>query len=351
MKILILGGSGAIGAHLSQILLKQGHHVTITTRKKNASLQFQQQLIGNAKDISFLRDALASKWDAVVDFMNYSTTEFSDRMRPLLLSTGHYVFLSSSRVYAESNQPIKESDARILDTCKANNYLKTDEYALAKARQEDLLETTNRSNWTIIRPYITYSEQRLQLTVFEKEHWLHRHLNGRSVPLCGEILSKKTTLTHARDVADGIAKLLFKSNTLGEAYHITNNTATTWKNVTQIYSNILTSLHYNALSTKCVKLKDFYNFHNAHEQILYDRLYNRTFDNTKVSKFIDIRNFSSVEDGLFECLEKFLQQGTFRHIDWRLEAKKDRHTKEKANIFREIHQPKDMFRYLKHRYL
>ena len=67
---------------------------------------------------------------------------------------------------------------RLLDVSHDSIYLKTDEYALAKARQEDILRKSGKNNWTIIRPYITYSESRLQLGVLEKEAWLYRALKG-----------------------------------------------------------------------------------------------------------------------------------------------------------------------------
>lgn len=56
----------------------------------------------------------------------------------------------------------------------ATKILSIDEYAITKAHQENLLINSKNKNWTIIRPYITYSEQRLQLGTFEKEDWLYR---------------------------------------------------------------------------------------------------------------------------------------------------------------------------------
>ena len=52
---------------------------------------------------------------------------------------------------------------------------------LAKARQEDLLFNSGNNNWTIVRPYITYSENRFQLGIYEKEGWLNRALSGNDI--------------------------------------------------------------------------------------------------------------------------------------------------------------------------
>ena len=75
-------------------------------------------------------------WNAIVDFMAYSTKEFSEKVDLFLNKTDQYFFLSSSRVYAESNIPITENSKRLIDVCEDEEYLKTDEYALAKARQD-----------------------------------------------------------------------------------------------------------------------------------------------------------------------------------------------------------------------
>ena len=64
---------------------------------------------------------------------------------------------------------------------KDEEYLNTDEYALSKARQENILHEAGCNNWTIISPYITFSETRLQLGVLEKEDWLWRAINGYSI--------------------------------------------------------------------------------------------------------------------------------------------------------------------------
>lgn len=77
--------------------------------------------------------------------------------------------MSSARVYARSaDRQITESSSRLLDICDDEEYLRTDDYALTKARQENMLFCAKTQNWTIIRPYITFSEIRLQLGVFEK---------------------------------------------------------------------------------------------------------------------------------------------------------------------------------------
>lgn len=156
LKILLLGGTGAIGSHLSEILSTQGHLIFITSRKNRVENLNIKYIKGNAQDFSFLSRLLAqNEYDVCVDFMSYATHEFSKRVELLLDSVGQYVYISSARVYSNSNDIITEDTPRLLDVIRDKDFLGTDEYSLAKARQENLLFKTNKTNWTIIRPYIT----------------------------------------------------------------------------------------------------------------------------------------------------------------------------------------------------
>ena len=199
MKILILGGTGPMGVHLTNLLGEERHDVFVTSRSKHDDSDQVKYLQGNARDTDFLTDILKSPWDAIVDFMSYGTEEFSSRMNLLLESADQYVFLSSARVYSQSDVPITEETPRLLDVSTDEAYLETDEYALAKARQENLLRDSGRENWTVIRPSITFSEDRLQLGALEKEAWLFRALHGRSIVFSDDIADKLTTMTYGRD--------------------------------------------------------------------------------------------------------------------------------------------------------
>lgn len=119
MKILLLGGTGAMGAHLAQVLADRGDWVHITSRRKFDAKPNICYIQGNAHDLEFISNLLDScKYDCVVDFMVYDTLEFLDRVHLLLSKSTHYVFLSSSRVYASKSEPLREDSPRLLDISK-----------------------------------------------------------------------------------------------------------------------------------------------------------------------------------------------------------------------------------------
>ena len=231
-RILILGGTGAIGSYLTEKLNMLGNEVVVTSRSIHPDHENIKYILGNAQDDDFLDGLLyKSHYDAIIDFMLYSTDTFRGRYIKLLSSTNQYVFLSSSRVYAESKIPLSENSTRLLDATCDSEFLLTDEYALAKARQEDILRNSGGRNYTIIRPYISYSPDRLQLGVLEKEYWLRRVLLGLPVIFPQDMLEMTTTLTFGGDTADGICALIGDDNALGETFHVTCDKSVKWKEI------------------------------------------------------------------------------------------------------------------------
>lgn len=323
MNILLLGGTGAMGTYLKDLLDQQGNQIYITSRSKKIGTDSIHYLEGNAHKKEFLDGVLnLHTWDAIVDFMVYNTDEFQDKVNQLLEATQQYVFLSSSRVYADSKDKIKENSPRLLDISTDSQYLTTDEYALAKAKQENILQQSSHKNWTIIRPYITYGLERLQLGVFEKEDWLYRAIQGKPIIFCKEINNKTTTLTSGLDVAKAIIKLISNPLSLSQCYHITTPHSLQWADVLTVYLDVL-ELHLGRRpKVTFVPLNKFLKLEVGRYQVLCDRLYNREFDNSKISQFINVNNFESPRKGLTECLNNFLQNQRFLPINKSAELKK-----------------------------
>ena len=146
-KVLLLGGTGAMGVYLIPELINMGFDVFVTSRSARISDNNKLTYVkGNALDDMFIEKELEKEYDAIVDFMIYTTNEFRYRYKLLLDNTRHYLFLSTYRVFADSDLPIMESSPRILDVSDDSEYLSTDEYALTKARQENILRDVEYNN-------------------------------------------------------------------------------------------------------------------------------------------------------------------------------------------------------------
>lgn len=351
-KILILGGTGAMGVSLIKILENSPYHVYVTSRLERTSYKNIHYIKGNAHDNDFLEDLLIDNYDCIIDFMVYNTPEFKLKANKFLNSTKQYIFLSSSRVYAKSDEPITEDSPRLLDVCNDHEYLKSDEYALTKARQENILMQSGKTNYTIIRPYITYNDNRLQLGVLEKEYWLERAMRNHTIVFSKDISDCYTTLTFGYDVAYLMSKVIGNDQAYGEAFHITTNETIKWKDVLDIYLSVL---HKNGISAKVKWTKDSTLVEEGlgnHYQIYYDRLYNRIFDNSKVLNIIGCQNyeFTEVKKGLRQCLENFIQNSnSFNSKSSKVDALFDKLTKEKVSVFK-LKGIKEKIKYIIFRY-
>lgn len=322
MRILILGGTGAMGSYLVQLLSEQSELVCVTSRSKRcSSVKNIQYIQGDAHDVYFLKELLKEKYDVIVDFMVYNTQEFGERYLLFLTNTTQYVYLSSSRVYGDSLEPISENSKRLLDITLDAEYLKTDEYALTKARQEDLLQNSGKKNWTIIRPYITYGDERLQLGVYEKEAWLYRALHGRPIVFMRDIADKYTTITYGLNVAEGINSIINNTNALGEVFHITTKEYIKWSEILEIYVETIEKV----TGIKCKVIFVDKAIENTY-QIKVDRVYNRIFNNNKITGITNNAiSYMSAREGLEICLTEFLQnEHKFGSINWKNEAKQDK---------------------------
>ena len=321
MKVLLIGGTGAMGLPLHRELLLRGHEVFVTSRsaRQAPNVTF---FLGNAKDTSFLAEVLGRHFDVVVDFMNYSTAEFSPRAATLLDHTAQYIFISSARVYAPSDIPLTEDSPRLLDVSTDAVYRASDEYALAKARQEDVLRRSGRVNWTIVRPSLTYNDDRLQYALGEKEDWLLRCLLGKGVVIPQNLGPVLTTMTFGGDVARAIALLAGNERAMGETVHLACNQAISWGRVHDCYDQVL--LAQLGRKMKRVEVADWQVLARGLKrfyQLKYARAVNRCFLSQTLECLVGPFPFLPPEVGLKQCLMRFLDGNrTFRPVSWRAEA-------------------------------
>lgn len=355
MKILVLGGTGAMGKPVVQILASRGFLVDVTTRKTKTNINNRiRYIVGDAHDMTFLKKIIAEKYDAILDFMVYKPEEFKERYETFLQNTKQYVFLSSSRVYADSpNKLIDETSKRLLDVSSDQIYLQTNEYGLAKAKEENLLLQAPCKNWTIIRPYITYYDERLQLGVFEKETWLRRALEGKKIVFSSNIAEKYTTLTYGYDVALRIADLIGNTKAIGQIYQIATAEYIKWEDVLSVYLDTLENYLGERPKVCMTEFCDPYTEKNNQYQVHCDREYNRKFSDTKIQHDTEESEpFMPVINGVQMCLQNFLEgeRKFLTPVNWRREGALDKISGDKTSL-KEIDGLKNKVKYVIYRYL
>ncbi len=320
-KVLLLGGTGAMGVYLTEILSALGHSVVVTSRRPREAHGTVSYLCGNAQDDTFLRDCVKRvSPDAIVDFMVYGTEVFQRRVGFLTQASAHYVFLSSYRVYA-GEVPLRETSPRLLDVCTNTDYLGTDEYALTKARQEDLLRAMHGGNaWTIVRPAITFSKERFQFGVLEANTVCWRALHGLPLVMPAEMLDKRTTLTWGRDVAMMIARLVLNPKAYGEAFTAATAEAHTWREVFEIYRKTI-----GATLVEC-SMADYLTITQVPWQVRYDRMFDRVVDNSKVLAATGMTqaDLTPLDEALSRELAAFREHPHYAWLDWGRTARMDK---------------------------
>lgn len=233
-KILILAGTGAIGIYLTKISLSKGYRVFVTSRKKRTSKNKNLTYFhGNAKNYGLITAILKKeRFDVIVDLLYYKNNEFNKNIDLILNSCYQYIYVSSCRVYQNSKNIIDENSP----LKSLNN---KDTYALRKIYQENVLYKKKDMKWTIVRPYLTYSTNRLQLGPFEYNEILSRSFNNCKLPLTKKIFYNKTVVTWAGDVSRMIVDLYLNKNSYNEIFNLVSDEIRTWEYIYSIYKTKL----------------------------------------------------------------------------------------------------------------
>lgn len=289
-NVLVLGSSGAMGQYIVPYLADMGHRVTaVSLDDENPYNDKVKCIKGNAKDKEFLCDLLSQKFDGVVDFMYYTNQEFREYYKMFLDNTKHYIFLSSCRVYANEEVPVKETSPRLLDVSTDPQLLSSNDYCINKAKTENMLLLSDYDNWTIVRPATTFSKMRYQLVTLEAVNCVGRAQKGKKVVLPKQAKDIPATLCWAGDVSMMIAKLLFNEEAKRETFNVCSSEARTWGEIAEYYNKIC------GLEAVWVDKEDYLKILspelnlNTRWQLEYARLFNRITDNRKVLEFTGMK--------------------------------------------------------------
>ena len=282
-KVLVIGSTGAMGQYLVPILADMGYAVTAVSLDDETPCRSGVTCVkGNAKDKAFLARLLSEGFDGIVDFMVWGSHDFPDYYRLFLENTGHYIFLSSCRVYDDKEQPVRETSPRLIDTSNDEALKRSNDYCIFKAQSEDLLVASPYRNWTVVRPATTFSRMRFQLVTLEAANNVGRAMRGKKVVLPIQAKDKPATLSWAGDVAKMLARILFRPEAMREFYNVCSAESRTWGEIAEYYRDIA------GLESVWVDKEDYLAIidpakgNAARWQLEYARLFRRVTDNSKV---------------------------------------------------------------------
>lgn len=289
-KVLVLGATGAMGQYLVPRLVEMGYEVVGVSldavTSDNPKLKY---IRANTKEEGVLDSLIATRYDCIVDFMVYDRDTFRDVADKLLGATDHYVYLSSYRVYANEETPIKETSPLLNDVLsEEEKTLGHNDYCLYKARGEKIVREYGKKNWTIIRPAITYSFGRYQLTTMEAAVVINRAREGKKILLPDAAMDIQATMSWAGDVARMIAAIVCNEKAMGETYTVSTSEHHTWREIAEYYKELI-GLDYEIIPAERfidlwagARSPENTNRIHAEWQLYFDRCFTRVIDNSKI---------------------------------------------------------------------
>jgi UDP-glucose 4-epimerase len=246
LKILITGGAGFIGSHLTDRLVKDGHNVTVldnlsTGRKENLSAHLGSDKVelieGSILDLPLL-DKLINQNDfifhlaaavGVFNIVNHPLDSLKTNIRGtenVLESALNYskpVFItSSSEVYGKNtSDSLRESDDRIIGTPIKLRW----SYSEAKAIDESLAYAywvEKKLETRVVRLFNTVGPRQLGAYGMVVPRFVQAALKNEPITIYGTG-EQTRCFGHVYDAIDAMVSIAFSQNTIGKVINIGNN--------------------------------------------------------------------------------------------------------------------------------
>ena len=246
MRILITGGAGFIGSHLTDRLVADGHQITIldnlaTGRKENLSAHLGGKNVnfieGSILDLPLL-DGLIKETEyvfhlaaavGVFNIVNHPLDSLMTNIRGtenVLESAQKYskpVFVtSSSEVYGKNDSDsLKESDDRILGAPVTLRW----SYSEAKAIDESLAYAywvEKKLETRIVRFFNTVGPRQLGAYGMVVPRFVQFALKNEPITIYGNG-EQTRCFGHVLDAVDAVVRIAFAENTIGKVINIGND--------------------------------------------------------------------------------------------------------------------------------
>jgi UDP-glucose 4-epimerase len=261
MKILITGGAGFIGSHLSELLISEGNQVvaldnqstgSISNLKSNSNLEIVEGSILDSK----LVDSLMSKVSlcyhlaaalGVKNIVEYPLESLETNIKGseivLNSATKHEVrtlLASSSEIYGKNpNQPLSEDSDRVLGSPKVARW----SYSEAKAIDEFYAFQLNKQKdlpVTIARLFNTVGTRQSGSYGMVLPRFIAAAVSNQVITVYGDG-SQSRTFSAVSDVVMALNGLLKSNSTIGEVFNVGGNQLITIKALAEKVKEITNS--------------------------------------------------------------------------------------------------------------
>ena len=202
MRLLLLGGTGFVGRHITEAALAAGHDVTLFNRgQTNAELFEGATRLTGDREAGDLSALATGEWDAVVDVNAYTPRRVRESIAALDGRVGHYTFIStvSGVVHGPSSgAPVDESAPLERLEDPTTEVVTNESYGGLKVRCEEEVQAAFPGASTIIRPGIVAGPHD---PTDRFTWWVRRAARGGEM-LVPDRPDQPVQVVHARDQAD-----------------------------------------------------------------------------------------------------------------------------------------------------
>lgn len=323
MNVLMIGGTGVLSTAVVEEALKQGIKVTMINRgNRKKYIPNDVELIKSDKsNFDVIRKLLGNrKFDAVIDYLCFSDKETVNSFNFYSKYTKQYFLISSCAVYNTLlTKECNEESPKVLPLWS---------YSVNKwASEEHLIELAQKSdtNYTIIRPCITYGNTRIPYGISPKYgyHWtlIARILNDKPIIRWNGGVNR-CNMMRVEDFAVGVVGLIGNPKAYNEAFNICGDETPSFNEVLDVLSDLL---------GKKVKTIDVTSEFYAKEipsragEILGGRSIDALNSNDKIKSVVPLfRQTISLKEGIAMTYNAYTDNNYQYGIDWEFEGDTDR---------------------------
>lgn len=287
MRVMVLGGTGVISRAIVEVLLEEGHEVTVFNRGRKA-LPFKgnvELVTGDKSNREEFEAGMKGRhFDAVIDMISFTKGDAESTYRAFSGNIGQLIICSTGNAYARPFReiPIREDFRLTEDPVFPYPYLKVKmEEALPEASQKHGIP------FTIIRPSLTYGIGSANIGVLRQNYGiLDRIRKGKPLVMFGDG-TNPWIFSFAPDIAKAFTGAVGNKNTYGQAYHATSDEM-------HIFEDLYTEIGRISGVEPIIKHIStdllMKGFPEMFSHIYYEKMHAGIFDNSKIKR--DIPGFN-----------------------------------------------------------
>jgi UDP-glucose 4-epimerase len=243
MKILLTGGAGFIGSHLTEKLISEGHSVTaldnlstgssanLVSLKGSSDFKLVEasmldrsivdQLVADSDGVIHLGAALGVQRILERPYESFiANTQGTENLIIAAAESKKKIFIAStSEIYGKNpEQPLNEESDRVIGSPKLLRWA----YSEAKAIDESLAQMFAQSHglsYVVGRFFNTVGPRQSGMYGMVLPRFVSAALKGEALEVHGDGLQTRT-FCHVLDSIDAVVRLFLSSEAIGEAFNI-----------------------------------------------------------------------------------------------------------------------------------